>query len=397
MNDLPALYLKRNEERRLRQGHLWFYSNEIDNSRTPLKEFSPGDQVRLLSNRGELLGSAYVNPHTLLSGRLICRQGRRLDRRLLRERLQQALDLRNRMFPAPCYRLVYGESDLLPGLVVDRFGDHLSVQCNTAGMDLLREEIVDTLVTLLTPKSIVLRNDAGVRSLEGLDQTIDAGYGTVPEEIELIENGMYFTASMQQGQKTGWFYDQRPNRAMLQGWTKEQRMLDVFSYVGSFAANGGRYGAKDLWCVDSSRPALEMAQRNVARNCPGTPFTGLQGDAFDVLRGLYEDNERFGVIVVDPPAFIKKKKDRDQGVRAYRRINELAIQLLTPNGILLSASCSMHLLRDDLVDILRGAATAQNRHLRILEEGSQGPDHPVHPAIPETRYLKGFLCHLSDS
>jgi 23S rRNA (cytosine1962-C5)-methyltransferase len=397
MTRLPALYLKRNEDRRLRQGHLWFYANEIDNKRSPLKDLSPGAQVHLLSHRGALLGSAYVNPHTLLCGRLICRQGRPLDRTLLAQRLLHALTIRNHLFESSYYRLVYGESDLLPGLIVDRFGDHLSVQCNTAGMELLREDLFGCLVELLAPKSILLRNDAGVRSLEGLSQEITTAYGQVPDELEIQENGIRFLAASQTGQKTGWFYDQRGNRAMLRAYVKGRRLLDVFSYVGGFGVTGGFFGAREIWCVDSSRPALELAERNSIRNGLGDRFTGLQGDAFEVLRGLYEDGERFEVIVVDPPAFIKRKKDREAGLKAYRRINELAMKLLTRGGILFSASCSMHLQRDDLVEVLRGAAIAQHKHLRILEEGSQGPDHPIHPAIPETKYLKGLLAHVDES
>lgn len=392
---IPDLYLLPQEERRLLGGHLWIFSNEIDNKRSPLKSFVPGEQVRVRSHTDRLIGTAYVNPHTLLCARLISRGAQLLDTDLLEERLKQALALRERLFTQPFYRLVYGESDLLPGLVVDRFGDHLSVQLNTAGMEKIRDSIIDSLCRLVTPRSILLRNDSSVRILEGLESKVEIAFGSPPEEVELVENGVRMVAPLRSGQKTGWFYDQRPNRAWLKHYVSGGRLLDVFSYAGGFAILGGVCGATGVVAVDASLAALEMAEKNALLNNIGDRFTGLQGDAFEVLKGLYADGDRFEVIVVDPPAFIKRKKDHKEGMRAYRRINELALRLLSPGGFLLSASCSMHLHRDELLEVLRGAGQSLGRHLQILQEGMQGPDHPVHPAISETRYLKAFMARAS--
>ncbi|MCP4343180.1 MAG: class I SAM-dependent rRNA methyltransferase [Desulfobulbaceae bacterium] len=393
--ELKNLRLKRHEEKRLQGGHLWIYSNEVNNQLTPLKQFQPGEQVRIETHSGKFLGTAYVNPHSLICARMFSHEPRVLDHTLLMHRLKSALSLRTRLFDEPFYRLVYGESDLLPGLVVDRFGAHLSVQLNSAGMEVLKSEIIDALNELLNPESILLRNDSSMRHLEGLTREVETAYGKSPKEVVLLENGVKMLAPLHDGQKTGWFYDQRPNRAMLKPYVQGKRVLDVFSYVGSFAIQAAVFGAKEVMAVDSSRFALEMAEKNAALNGLDKIFNGAEGDAFEVLKALRQEGEQFDVIVVDPPAFIKRKKDHKEGLRAYRRINELAMRLLSDDGLLLSASCSMHLQRDELMDVLRSGGRRLDRHVQVLFEGIQGPDHPVHPAIPETCYLKAFLARIS--
>lgn len=394
--EIKKLQLKKNEDRRLRAGHLWIYSNEINSGETPLKQFTPGEQVRVESHDGRTIGTAYINPKSLICARLVSRKVEQLDQPLLLQRLQQALKLRETLYKEPCYRLVYGESDLLPGLVVDRFHNHLSVQLNTFGMDALKDAIIESLKTLLKPSSILLRNDSSMRSLEGLTSEVVAAHGTPPKEVELIENGVKMLAPLYDGQKTGWFYDQRPNRAELGRFVQGKRVLDVFSYVGSFAIQAAAMGAKEVWSVDASRFALEMAEKNAQLNGVGDIFTGAEGDAFDVLRALRDEEEQFDVIVVDPPAFIKRKKDHKEGLRAYHRINEIAMRLLPKDGILLSASCSMHLHRDELLDVIRSGARKNRKHAQVVFEGMQGADHPVHPAIAETKYLKAFIARLTN-
>ncbi|MFW2366108.1 MAG: class I SAM-dependent rRNA methyltransferase [Desulforhopalus sp.] len=393
--ELKSLRLKRNEERRLQAGHLWIFSNEVNTKITPLKDFYAGEQVRVESHNGKLLGNAYVNPRSLICARIFSRDSRLLDHKLLMERISLAYSLRQRLFEKPFYRLVYGESDLLPGLVVDRFGSHLSVQLNSAGMEGVKDIIVDVLRTLLHPESILFRNDGPMRLLEGLEQCVESGFGNPPDEVELVENDVKMLAPLMGGQKTGWFYDQRPNRAKLQEYVKGKRVLDVFSYVGSFGVQAAVAGAREVWAVDASSLALEMAEKNSRLNGVENRFSTLKGDGFDVLKSLIEDGEKFDVIVVDPPAFIKRKKDHKQGLRGYQRINELALRLTVDDAILLSASCSMHLQQFELMDILRSGGLRTNRHLQILFEGMQGPDHPVHPAIPETRYLKALLARVT--
>jgi 23S rRNA (cytosine1962-C5)-methyltransferase len=392
--ELKRLRLGRNEERRLRGGHLWIYSNEVDVAMTPLKSFTPGEQVIVEAHSGKTLGVAYVNPHSLICARLIGHDGQRLDKPLLVQRFNQALALREMLFDVPFYRLIFGESDLLPGLVVDRFGDHLVVQLNTAGMDAARDAIVEALIQVLEPASILLRNDSSMRVLENLQKEVVAVLGQPPEHVELIENGVRFLAPLCDGQKTGWFYDQRPNRAWLKKYAAGKRVLDVFSYIGGFGVQAAAFGAAEVWCVDRSESALALVKKNAELNGVGERMTCVEGDAFDVLKALKDAGERFDVVIVDPPAFIKRKKDIAEGINAYRRINEAAMRLLGPDGLLLSGSCSMHLQREELVDILRGASRHLERHLQIIEEGMQGPDHPIHPAIPETRYIKAFMSRI---
>jgi 23S rRNA (cytosine1962-C5)-methyltransferase len=392
--ECATLRLKRHEERRLRGGHLWIYSNEVDSSQTPLRQFRPGEQAAVEDHSGKRLGTAYVNPASLICARLISRDSRCLDQDLLVQRLERALALRQRLFSAPCYRLVYGESDLLPGLVVDRYGPHLSVQLNTAGMAAVQSAVIDALRRVVGPESILLRNDSSTRVLEGLPQEVVIGYGRPPEEVELEENGVRFIAPLHSGQKTGWFYDQRLNRAWLKDWVAGKRLLDVFSYTGGFAVQGAVFGARRVQAVDSSRAALTMAEKNARLNGVADRFSGLQGDAFAVLRGLKEAGESYDLIVVDPPAFIKRRKDHREGLRAYRRITEAAMQLLAPEGYLLAASCSMHLQRAELLDVLRGAGQSLGRQVQVLAQGGQGPDHPIHPAIAETDYLKAFFSRV---
>ncbi|WP_027875115.1 class I SAM-dependent rRNA methyltransferase [Spongiibacter marinus] len=394
---LPTLRLAKNEERRLRGGHLWIYSNEVDKQASPLKSFEAGEQVIVESSQGKTLGVAYINPQSLICARLLSSGQQPFGQAMIEQRIAQALALREQLFSSPCYRLVYGESDLLPGLVVDRFGDHLSVQFNTAGMEALREPVLKALDKLLSPASILLRNDASVRKLEGLPSEVVCVHGESPEDVELTENGVRFLAPLSSGQKTGWFYDQRPNRAWLRDIVKDKRVLDVFSYVGSFGVQAGVFGAREVWCNDASELALEKAHENAALNGIGERFNTLQGDAFAALKQLREDGQRFDVIIVDPPAFIKRKKDQKEGIQAYRRINEQAMRLLEPGGYLLSASCSMHMPRESLLDIVRAASRHIDRHAQILAEGMQGADHPVHPAIPETRYLKAVLSRICRS
>lgn len=390
---LPPLRLKKNEDRRLRAGHLWVFSNEVDVARTPLTAFEPGQAVAVEDHRGAPLGAAYVNPRSLIAARLVSRDpARPLDGALLRERLSRALALRERLFPGPFYRLAFGEGDGLPGLVVDRFGDVLVAQLTTAGMDRMRDEVVAALDETVRPRGILLRNDVPGRVLEGLESYVDVALGEVPEVAELVENGARFRAPLAAGQKTGWFYDHRMNRARLQAYAPGRRVLDVFSYIGGWGVQAAVAGAEGVVCVDSSEAALAQVRENAELNGVGGRVEVRRGDAFEVLRGLVSEGERFDVVVLDPPAFIKRKKDQKAGEEAYRRLAQLGMEALVADGILVSASCSFHMSREALQDTILRAGRRLGRELQLLEEGMQGPDHPVHPAIPETRYLKSFFA-----
>ncbi|MDP9347792.1 MAG: class I SAM-dependent rRNA methyltransferase [Gemmatimonadota bacterium] len=393
---LPPLRLKKNEDRRLRAGHLWVFSNEVDVSHTPLTDFGPGDAVEIQDFRGAPLGAGYVNPRSLIAARLVSRDASRpLDGALLRQRLARALALRERIFPGPFYRLAFGEGDGLPGLVVDRFGEMVVAQLTTAGVDRLRDEVLAALEEVVAPRGILLRNDIPGRALEGLPQYVETARGEVPDRVELEENGVRFRAAAVQGQKTGWFYDHRMNRARLAAYARGKRVLDVFSYVGGWGVQAAAKGAEEVLCVDASESALEQVQENAALNGVEERVRTRKGDAFEVLRALATEGERFDVVVLDPPAFIKRKKDQQAGEEAYRRIAQMGMEVLAPDGILVSASCSFHMSREMLRDAALKASRRAGRDLQLLEEGHQGPDHPVHPAIPETSYLKAFIARVA--
>ncbi|WP_275288983.1 class I SAM-dependent rRNA methyltransferase [Halomonas elongata] len=391
MTALRSLRLKKNADRRLKSGHLWLYSNEIDTGTTPLKDFAPGEQAVVEAANGKAMGVAYVNAHSLICARLVSRDaGTTLDRSLLVHRLNQALSLRQRLFAKPFYRLVHGEGDLLPGLVIDRFDDVLVVQLNTAGMEAVREPLLDALDKVLSPRAVVLRHDTSGRRMEGLEGGVEVLGDEPPESVELEENGVRFVAPVMDGQKTGWFFDHRANRAWLNGLVAGKRVLDVFSYVGGWGVQAAAHGASEVLCVDASERALQGVAENAELNGLQERVAVGEGDAFEALAALKADDERFDVVILDPPAFIKKRKDTAAGERAYGRLNREAMRLLGRDGLLVSASCSMHLGMDRLTDVVRGAARHQDRHGQVIFQGHQGPDHPVHPAIPETSYLKAL-------
>ncbi len=395
MTTFPVLKLKKNEERRIRAGHLWVFSNEVDTAQTPLDRFQAGELVDVQASNGKSLGVAYINPASLICARIMSRDPKHPPgESLLVHRINVALSLRQRFFEKPYYRLVYGESDFMPGLVVDRFDDILVVQITTAGMESMKTEVIAALEKTLRPRAILLRNDSSAREREGLSLYTESVLGVVPEQIELEDSGVRYLAPIAEGQKTGWYYDQRMNRQALGGLARDLRVLDVFSYIGAWGVKAAVAGAREVVCVDASAQALEMVGVNAELNGVAERMSGLQGDAFEVLRALREDRERFDLIVVDPPAFIKRKKDFKQGREAYRRINEMAMQLLERDGLLVAGSCSYHMPRHELQSALLKGARHLDRNLQILLQGCQGPDHPVHPAIPETEYLKAIFTRV---
>lgn len=395
MAALPELRLKKNEDRRLRAGHAWVYSNEVDTKHTPLKGFSVGQWCHVTNNRGKVLGTAYVNPNTLICARLVSRFEKQvLTIDILVKKIQQALRLREKIFPVPCYRLIFGEGDVLPGLVVDRYHDILVVQITTAGMDNIQDDIIEALSQVIQPKTILLRNDSSSRELEGLELYSKTVLGELPELVELEENNTQFVTSLEQGQKTGWFYDHRLNRQRTQQYVKDKTVLDVFSYVGGWGIQALQAGAKEVTCVDASGFALGLAQKSAALNNREEDFNTIEGDAFETLKALSEEGKKYDVVILDPPAFVKRRKDLKEGSLAYRRINRLAMNLIKNEGILVSASCSFHLSHEQLLNEIRQASYLANVDCQVLEQGHQGPDHPIHPAMKETDYLKSFICHI---
>jgi 23S rRNA (cytosine1962-C5)-methyltransferase len=391
---VPDLILRRHEDRRLRGGHAWVFANEVDTDASPLAGIEPGAAVRVLDHHRRFMGHALANPHALICARLMSRdETLPIGPALFAARLQSALALRARYCGGSHYRLVYGESDGLPGLVVDRFGDVLVAQIATLAMEQRREQLEAALRELLQPRLLVWKNDGGARDLEGLPHEIACADGEPPASVEVVEGALRFQAPLAGGQKTGWFYDQTANRALLRGFLPGgARVLDVCSYVGGWAVSALASGASEALCVDSSAAALEAASANAALN--GQQLQTRRGDAFDVLAELHAEGQRFDVLVVDPPAFVKRRKDLPKGEAAYRKLNQLALKLAADEALLVSCSCSWHLPAVHFPELLQSAAQSAGVQLSVIAAGGQSPDHPVHPAMPETRYLKALFARV---
>lgn len=390
---VAELFLRKGADRRLRGGHLWVYSNEVESKRSPLADFRAGDLVCVRSADGKLLGSAYMEPRALICARVYAPgEACGLDEVFFNSALASALALRQTAFEQPYYRLVYGDSDSLPGLVIDRFGDYLVVQLNNEGIERYREPLLQALLAVVQPRGILLRGDSRSRREQGLSEDTELVFGEVPRQVPLEENGVRFLAPVYTGQKTGWFYDHRMARARLAPWVAGKSVLDVYSYIGGWGIQAGAFGAAQVCCLDSSAQALEGVVANASLNGLAERVTVRRGSAPESMAAMRAEGLQFDVVILDPPAFIQRRKDVKKGFAAYRRINELGLQLLRPGGLLVSGSCSMHLARADLVAAMQQAAVRAGCRLRVVEQGAQGPDHPIHPAMPETEYLKAVFA-----
>jgi len=391
---LPEIRLQAGRHKRARQGHPWVFSNEIEMD-ADAKALPPGGLVQLIDASKRPLGVATFNPHPLIAARILSRDPEALiDGDFINARLRAALAVRETLYTVPYYRLVHAEADGLPGLIIDRFGDVCVVQVNTAGMEKLSDHLTAALQDVLAPKTILFRNDSAVRNLEGLPQEIRVVGDPLEGPIEVMENGGVFKADPREGQKTGWFYDQRDNRAFVAALAKGKRVADFYSYTGGFAVTAALAGASEVHAFDRSQAALDFATQAAAANGVGAKFSATKGDAFQLLHEFATAGETYDVVVVDPPAFVKSKKDYQAGIRGYRKLFRLAAQIVTPGGHLFAASCSHHVDPPSFADAVRRALADTGRSGRILRSSGAAPDHPVHPFLPETGYLKGQMIQL---
>ena len=389
---MKNLFLRKGADHRLRGGHLWVYSNEVDTARSALSAFTAGDLVTVRNTNDRVLGSAYMEPNALICARVYAPgEPCAMDVGFFTARLRSALAIREAAFDQPFYRLVYGDSDTLPGVVIDRFGDVLVLQLNNSGLERYREPLVEALVATLAPSGILLRADSRSRREQGLPTDSEVVHGEVPQQVALQENGVQFLAPVHEGQKTGWFYDHRMSRARLAPWVKGKSVLDVYSYIGGWGVQAAAFGATSVCCIDSSAQALQWVEDNAQLNQLQDRVTTRRGSAPELMAAMQAEGNLYDVVILDPPAFIQRKKDLKKGIAAYRRINELGLQLLQPGGLLVSGSCSMHLSRADLMGAVQQAAVRSGCQVRVVEQGAQGADHPIHPAIPETEYLKAVF------
>jgi 23S rRNA (cytosine1962-C5)-methyltransferase len=392
LSDRPTLRLKPGQGRRLRAGAPWVFSNEMA-MQPEYRQMPPGGLVRLEGDDGTRFGTFMFNPHSLIAARLLDRDpAADIDVDWLRRRLHEAIALRERVCDTAFHRLVHAEADRLPGLVIDRYDDVAVLQANTAGMDRLTPLIVEALTGLLPLRAVVARNDSGTRRQEGLAESVGLLFGT-DARAEVVEGGVRFPVDPLGGQKTGWFFDQRPNRDRVAALAEGARVLDVFSHVGAFGLRCAVACARDVTLVDSSAPALAQAEQAAALNSIAERVHIRRDDAFDAMTSLV--GERFDIVVCDPPAFAPSRKDAEAGLRAYGRMARLAAPLVTPGGFLFVASCSFHSPLEAWSAQLAFGLHRARREGRILFTGSAGPDHPVHPHLPETAYLKTQLIQLS--
>jgi 23S rRNA (cytosine1962-C5)-methyltransferase len=381
---MRKLVLKPREERRLRRGHLWVFSNEV--GRMP--EAQPGELVEVVDHWGRSLGSAAFHPRSLICARLLGGDVRELDSEFFRARIGRAARLREELFPGEnCYRLVHGESDLLPGLIVDRYAGRLVVQMLSAAMDRSRDRIVESLVELFQPEAILERNELDLRTHEELPLRKGVLLGAWRGPVRIRESGLSYEVDLLDGQKTGFFLDQKRNRAAAARYCPDREVLDCFSNLGGFALHAARGGASRVVGVDASSSVVAAARRNGELN--GTAaIEFVQSDVFHYLQQSLRDRVGFDVVILDPPSFAPRKKDVPKAIRAYRRLNEMALNLLRPEGILVTASCSFHLKEEVFYRAVLEAAVRAGRRMQFLERREQSPDHPVLPGMPETRYLK---------
>lgn len=390
----PRVFLQPGRDRRVVQGHPWVYSNEIRMD-SDTKALSPGVVATLHRVDGKVLGIGTFNPHALIAFRLFDREpSAQLDEGFLRRRLERALKLRETLFAKPYYRLVHAEADGLPGLIADRFGDILVLQVNTAGMEVLTPMLMTALEDLLSPSTIVFRNDARMRALEGLEGEAARSKADKLRIARVEENDLIFTADLASGQKTGWYYDQRESRAFVAPLAGGGRMLDAYCYAGGFGIAAACRGAVEVIGIDSSQGALDLARMAANANGVGGRCTFVKGVAFSELERLGAAGEQFRVVVADPPAFVKSRKDLNAGLRGYRKLTRLAAALVEPGGFLFVASCSHNVAPEAFsTEVARGLETT-GRSGRIVRAGGPGPDHPIHPHLPETAYLKTMLLQV---
>jgi 23S rRNA (cytosine1962-C5)-methyltransferase len=389
----PTVTLLPGRQKRAAGGHPWAYSNEIAMD-AATKALPPGAIVTLKTANGEALGTAMFNPHPLISARILDRDpAARIDADFFWRRLRSALTLRERLYGRPFYRLIHAEADGLPGLIIDRFDDVLVCEINTAGLARLEAEFLTACAAILKPRAIVLRNDSPARALEGLplEQRV---IGELANIIGVEENGGWFLADPIGGQKTGWFYDQRDNRRYVASLAKDLRVLDLYCFTGGFAIAAWRAGARQVIGVDRSEPALALARKTLSEDSSPINCRFERMEVFEKLENAAAAGERFDLVIADPPAFVKSRKDLGPGLRGYRKLARLAAQIVAPGGLLFIASCSHNVEVADFAEAVRRGIADAGRTGRIILSSGAAADHPVHPFLPESAYLKAQTLAL---
>lgn len=389
---MAKVTLRKTRETRVRGGHPWIYASEIEKVEGA---FDNGDIVDVADFRGKFIGRGFYNPQSQISLRILTRNDELCDRDFFARRIQEAWDYRRLLCDPMSCRLIYSESDFLPGLVVDKFADVLVLQSLSLGIERIKDMICDLLMEIIQPVGIWERSDVPVRRLEGMEQTTGLLRGEVPDEVDMVENGIHFLVDVKHGQKTGFFLDQKQNRAALAPLCRNARVLDCFCHNGSFSLHAAKYGARSVLGVDISEEALEVARRNAALN----GFENVTFEAhncFDLLHELTDAGEKFDLVILDPPAFTKNKAAVPSAIRGYKEINLRGLKLVRPGGFLVTCSCSQHVLPEMFQDVINQAARDAKKRIRLVEYRTQGYDHPILPQSVETKYLKTMIIQVME-
>ena len=389
---MAKVTLRKTRETRVRGGHPWIYASEVEKVEGA---FENGDIVDVHDFRGKYIGRGFYNPQSQLALRILTRNDEPCDRAFFEGRVRDAWEYRQLLCDPDSCRLIYSESDFLPGLVVDKFGDILVLQSLSLGIERIKDMLCDILMEVVRPAGIWERSDVPVRRLEGLEQTTGLLRGEVPDRVDMVENGIHFLVDVKHGQKTGFFLDQKWNRAALKPLCRDARVLDCFCHNGSFSLHAAKYGAKSVLGVDISEEALEVARENARLN--GLDNVTFEAhNCFDLLRELDDNHEQFDVVILDPPAFTKNKAAVQSAIRGYKEINLRGLKLTRPGGFLVTCSCSQHILPEMFQDIVNQAARDAKKRIRLVEYRTQGYDHPILPQSVETRYLKCMILQVME-
>lgn len=388
---MAKIVLNKGEEQRIQMGHPWIFNNEV---KAIEGSFKPADIVDVYDFKERFLGRGYINPESKILVRLLTREHEEINKEFFRKRIIQAWEYRKKLVDTSSCRVIFGEADFLPALIVDKFSDYLSIQTLSLGIEKYKDMIVELLEEILEPKGIYERNDVQIREKEGLQQKKGFIKGPFNTTVEIMENEVKMLVDIENGQKTGYFLDQRENRAALKPFVKDARVLDTFTHTGGFALHAAYYGASEVTAVDISEHAIEYVKRNAAINGLQDKIKGVVGNVFDVLKEYQLANEQFDVVILDPPAFCKTKAAVEGAYRGYKDINLRGMKILKPGGFLVTCSCSHYMYPGLFMEMIQDAAKDAKKMVRQVEFRTQAKDHPVLYGSDESMYLKCVILQV---
>jgi 23S rRNA (cytosine1962-C5)-methyltransferase len=389
--NMVKVTLKKGEEIRIQMGHPWIFDNEVKSIEGA---YVPGDIVDVHDFKGVFLGRGYINNKSKIIVRLLTRQHEEINREFFKKRITDAWEYRKKLVDTSSCRVIFGEADFLPALIVDKFGDYLSVQTLSFGIEKYKDTIIELLEEIIQPKGIYERNDVPIREKEGLEQQKGFLRGEFDTTVEIKENEIKMLVDIANGQKTGYFLDQRENRAALKPLVKGAKVLDTFTHTGGFALHAAYYGAAEVTAVDISEHAIEYVNKNAELNGLQDKIKGVVANVFDYLKECQVNNEKYDVVILDPPAFCKTKSALEGAYRGYKEINLRGMKLVKPGGFLITCSCSHYMTPNLFEEMLQDAARDSKKMVRQVEFRTQAKDHPTLLGSSESLYLKCYILQV---